>query len=138
MTLELLGYFVGFGLFAVIVSAWLWGSSGLDPKLDEASVIQRFQTDFPEIIVSGVLLSEDDKTAICLIDSDTDFGFVAPLGQYHLTRIVTPDMIKSWQVSDASIELRLRDFTLKRLSITMKDEQSSKSLIKLLQRVTKE
>jgi len=84
--------------------------------LTGASAIERFQQDFPNSVVKEVLVSDDGRNAFLKLSQQPEIGLVHAVGQNCITRLLDRKVIVEFKSSGNSIDLRLREFTLKKLS----------------------
>ena len=101
---SLAGVFFVFGLVY-----WLFPKS---KKLDRERVESDFTRCYPETDIQDIILSDDFKTAVILINNHSgDIGVTKVLGDRTVTKLFTANDIKTIELKPNAFHLHVNDFT---------------------------
>lgn len=112
MSLPLLVAMVAVGIGAIVAAIHFTGGTRR-ARLDGAEqAAERFREDFPEEQVGEVRLTASGDAAFLELGGGR-LGLVQSFGDRFLTRVIAPaDVVACHRIGDATVSLRLGDFTL--------------------------
>lgn len=112
MSLPLLVAMVVVGISAIVLAVHLTGGTRRARLANAEEAVSRFADDFPEHAPGAVRLTTAGSAAFLDLTGGRT-GLVQSFGDRFLTRIVSPaDVIACRRIGDATVSLRLADFTL--------------------------
>ena len=116
------------GLPLVIGLVYLTTREEPDVSLDQNAAIARFKEDFPNCVVSKVILSEEGHHAFLFLQDDDGLGFVSGIGKNFLTRMLTSENVRDIRTTNNGLEISLREFAFRKRLIRL-DNQDAKQQI---------
>ncbi|MBO6719876.1 MAG: hypothetical protein JJ913_18130 [Rhizobiaceae bacterium] len=128
MSLTLLVVMVVVGVAAIVVAVHLTGGSNNATLSDAQAAKARFASDFADIGVETVWLTEDGTAAFLALE-DSRVGIVAGFGDRFLTRILTAAEAGGVPVVDGrTVTLRMNDFTWRGGTFVFADEDQARAV----------
>lgn len=118
MPLSILVPMILVGLPVVIGLVWWVNKNNEQNDLEDELARSRFLLDFPNVKIVSVIVSDNGKTAFLKLSDETEIGLVHQIGQNFLTRVVNRQTLESMEITDNTVILKLRDFTLKKVTFT--------------------
>ena len=112
MPLYVLAILVVTGVALIVAVVHFAGGSAAVEPIDEQSALDRFALDFPNCEIERVVVSSDREAALLFLKGARETGLVQRMGRRSLTRMLTAEMLKNVDESDAGLRLHLKDFTL--------------------------
>ena len=117
MPLSILVPMILIGLPVVIGLVWWVNKDNENVGLKQELARNRFLLDFPNAELGAIVICDNGKTALLELMNKAGLGMVHGLGQNFLTRELTKASIISLEEDAENLVIRLRDFTLKKLTI---------------------
>lgn len=131
MSLGLLAVMVVIGVSGVVLLVHLTGGSRRARLENEAAARARFGVDHSDLAIVALHLTQDGDAAFLAL-KDGRVGIVAAVGDRFLTRLVgAADLAGTPRVTEATLMLRLRDFTWPGGTFTFNGEGEARAVAAL-------
>lgn len=128
MTLEVLAVMVVIGLPLVIGAVYLFGTNTPDISFDSDAIVGRLREDYPKIDPQMVIFDSASNGALIIQMSNEPVGLVWRMGRKYLTRLLDKETLVSYQISGPILTLKLKELTLRKVSLMIDDDDDITSL----------
>ncbi|WP_306252536.1 hypothetical protein [Parvularcula sp. IMCC14364] len=119
---------VVFSVVSISLMAFLLhrlGQSTNHAFTDGAAAGSVFLEEFPDSRVDKVALSGDGRAAMLTLANEPYIGLVRAMGKFSLARKVGPQSVRSVEVHETTVKLKLRDFADPDFSITFSETKEA-------------
>lgn len=128
MPLGILIALIAFGLPLVIGLVYLMTRHENQDLLAAETSISMFYEAHPDLTIDQVIVSQDGRVAAALFKAKA-VGLICIFGGHHVTRVIEPGFVRKIVETDKGIDLRLHDFTLKRVIFSALNDNDRRDLI---------